>query len=124
MVFWDFANACIKLAILFFYRRIFITRAFRTCTWVLVASTLIWLVYAVLAWLLYCGTDLQRNFEGGWFACPVWGILIQLGVFVLDSLIDICLLFPTTFLSAETSHWETQTYWHTNTDLTGMETSA
>ncbi|MCJ1329331.1 hypothetical protein MMC10_006010 [Thelotrema lepadinum] len=91
-VFYNFASAFIKLSILFFYRRIFVGQVFNVCNWILVGLSIVWVVYATLCWLLYCGTDLQANFEGPWDNCPPWGFEIQIGVYVLDTVIDFCLL--------------------------------
>jgi uncharacterized membrane protein len=82
----------IKLSILFFYRRIFIGRFFNFSSWTLVGASILWAVYAFIAWLLYCGTNIKANFEGPWTACSFWGLQIQMGVFCFDSLIDLCLL--------------------------------
>lgn len=67
-------------------------RVFSVCNWILVALSAIWLVYAFLAWLLYCGTNVHANFEGGWANCDAWGFDIQMGTFCLDSFIDLCLI--------------------------------
>lgn len=94
------ANVLIKLTVLFFYRRIFIGRAFNICNWTLIGLSLVWFVYAVLSWLLYCGTHLKVDFEGGWLVCNAWGFDIQMGVFCLDSFIDfLLLLLPIPFVS-------------------------
>ena len=92
VIFWIASNTLIKLSILFFYRRIFIGRIFNICTWILLGLSFIWLVYSVLSWILYCGTDLHANFEGGWAACDPWGIDLQIGVYCLDTFIDFFLL--------------------------------
>lgn len=92
VIFWFTANTTIKFSILFFYRRIFIGRIFKTCTWILLGLSFLWLVYAFLSWILYCGTNLHADFEGGWAACDPWGFDIQMGLFCLDSVIDFCIL--------------------------------
>ncbi|KUI73763.1 hypothetical protein VM1G_09580 [Cytospora mali] len=92
VIFWMGANFCVKLIMLFFYRRIFVGRVFNICNWILIGLSVIWFVYAILSWLLYCGKNLEANFEGGWLVCPLWGFDIQMGVFALDSFIDLCLL--------------------------------
>ncbi|KAF2739950.1 hypothetical protein EJ04DRAFT_391157, partial [Polyplosphaeria fusca] len=48
--------------------------------------------YAILSWLFYCGTNFKADVEGGWAVCPLWGFEIQMGVFALDSFIDLGLL--------------------------------
>ncbi len=88
VIFWIASNTLIKLSILFFYRRIFIGRIFNICSWTLIGLSFLWLVYAFLSWILYCGTHLQANFEGGWAVCDPWGFDIQMGVFCLDTFID------------------------------------
>lgn len=103
------ANVLIKLTVLFFYRRIFIVinRAFNICNWTLIGLSLVWFVYAVLSWLLYCGTHLRADFEGGWLVCNAWGFDIQMGVFCLDSFIDfLLLLLPIPFVSTVKSDRE------------------
>ena len=98
--FYLFGSAFIKLSMLYFYRRIFVGRAFNICTLGLIGFTIVWLVYAILAWLLYCGPNLQANFEGGWAVCPSYGFAIQIGTFVADSIIDLALLIlPIPFVS-------------------------
>ena len=85
---------------LFFYRRIFVTRKFKICTWVLIGLSFIWLAYATVAWLLYCGTNVYNNFEGGWTACPLWGYELQMAVFAFDCFIDLfILILPIPFVS-------------------------
>jgi uncharacterized membrane protein len=86
------ANFLIKLTVLFFYRRIFLGKWFNICSWSLIGLSVVWFVYAVLSWLLYCGTRFKEDFEGGWLVCPLWGFEIQMGVFALDSFIDFFLL--------------------------------
>ncbi len=94
------ANFLIKLIMLFFYRRIFIGPRFNTCNWILIALSAVWFVYAIISWLFYCGTDFKANFEGGWLTCARWGFEIQMGVFAMDSFIDLCLLLlPIPFVS-------------------------
>ena len=84
----------------FFYRRIFIGRIFNICNWNLIGISFLWLVYVFLSWILYCGTNLHADFEGGWAACDPWGFDIQMGVFCLDSFIDFFLLIlPVPFVS-------------------------
>ena len=91
-MFWIASNTFIKLSILFFYRRIFRGRSFSICNWTLVGLTVLWLVYAFVSWLLFCGTHIHANFEGSWDICDHWGFEIQTGVFCLDSLIDFFIL--------------------------------
>ena len=99
-IFWAFANALIKLSILFFYRRVFVGPIFNVATWILISLSIVWLIYDIIGWLLYCGTDLQANFEGPWDNCPLWGFEVQIGVFVLDSFIDFfILILPMPFVS-------------------------
>ncbi|KAI0024307.1 hypothetical protein F4780DRAFT_776121 [Xylariomycetidae sp. FL0641] len=92
VILWMGANFLIKLIMLFFYRRIFVGRLFNRCTWALIGLSVVWFVYAVLSWLLYCGTHFDADVDGGWAVCPGWGFKIQMGVFALDSFIDLCLL--------------------------------
>jgi hypothetical protein len=94
------ANFCIKLIMLFFYRRIFVGRLFNIFSKGLIGLSVVWFIYAIASWLFYCGTNFEPNFEGGWAVCPLWGFKIQLGVFALDSFIDFCLLvLPIPFVS-------------------------
>ncbi|KAI0536140.1 hypothetical protein GGR58DRAFT_476223 [Xylaria digitata] len=86
------ANFCVKLIMLFFYRRIFIGRLFNILNKGLIGLSFVWFIYAIASWLFYCGTNFEPNFEGGWAVCPLWGFKIQLGVFALDSFIDFFLL--------------------------------
>ena len=100
-IFWAFANALIKLSILFFYRRVFVGRVFNICSWTLIGLSIFWLVYDTVCWLLYCGTDLHANFEGPWDECPLWAFQIQIPVFALDSFVDLCvIILPVPFVSA------------------------
>ncbi|KAF2239558.1 hypothetical protein EV356DRAFT_572347 [Viridothelium virens] len=92
VIFWIASNELVKLSILFFYRRIFIGRAFNICTWILIYLSFVWLIDAVVSWLLYCGTNLKANFEGGWDVCPLWAFKMQMSYFALDSFIDLSLL--------------------------------
>ena len=92
VLFYLVGNALVKLSFLFFYRRIFIGCAFSVCTWIATGATIVWLLYSILAWLLYCGSNLQANFEGGWAVCPAWGFEVQIAVFVVDSVIDLAVL--------------------------------
>ncbi|KAI1094215.1 hypothetical protein F5B19DRAFT_70398 [Rostrohypoxylon terebratum] len=92
VILWMGANFLVKLIMLFFYRRIFVGQIFNIFNWILIALSVVWFIYAVLSWFLYCGTDLEADFEGGWSVCPLWGFQIQMGVFALDSFIDFCLL--------------------------------
>ncbi|KAI1342358.1 hypothetical protein F5Y15DRAFT_300274 [Xylariaceae sp. FL0016] len=92
VILWMGTNFLIKLIMLFFYRRIFIGRIFNICNWTLIGLSIVWFVYAVLSWLFYCGTDFEADVEGGWLVCPAWGFTIQMGVFCLDSFVDLCLL--------------------------------
>ncbi|KAK8128700.1 hypothetical protein PG984_009808 [Apiospora sp. TS-2023a] len=92
VILWMGANFLIKLVMLLFYRRIFVGRAFNIVNWVFIGLSIIWFIYAVLSWLFYCGTNFTANVEGGWQVCPVWGFQIQMGVFALDSFIDLSLL--------------------------------
>ncbi|KAI1320073.1 hypothetical protein F5Y16DRAFT_405740 [Xylariaceae sp. FL0255] len=89
---WLAANICIKLIILFFYRRIFVSRLFKIISTALIAMSAAWFLSVFIAWLLYCGTDFTANFGGGWAICPPWGIEIQIAPLVFDNLIDLCLL--------------------------------
>lgn len=99
-LFWIASNTLIKLSILFFYRRIFISRIFSISNSILMGLSFIWLVYAFLACVLYCGTNIHANFEGGWASCDPWGLTIQTGVFCLDTFIDLFLLIlPVPFVS-------------------------
>ena len=103
-----FGNACVKLCILFFYRRVFVGSWFNIASWVLISFSIVWLIYALLSWFLYCGTDLHADFEGGWLACPLWGFDIQMGVFVLDTVIDFSvLLVPIPFVSTSKALYTT-----------------
>lgn len=86
------ANFLVKLAVVFFYRRIFLGRIFDLCSKTLIGLSVIWIIYAVLSWFLYCGKNIKADFEGGWLACDPWGFDIQMGVFVLDSVIDLLIL--------------------------------
>ena len=100
MIFYITASALIKLSILFFYRRIFVGRKFNVSSWIVISLTLVWFVYGFLAWILYCGSNVHANFEGGWSTCDAWGFDMQPGVFLLDSVIDLCLLLlPIPFVS-------------------------
>ena len=102
---WMGSNALIKLSILFFYRRIFIGRVFSICNWLLIGLSCLWFVYGFLSWILYCGTNIHADFEGGWAACDPWGFEVQMGVFCLDSLIDFLLfILPIPFVSCHLSH--------------------
>lgn len=92
VIFFLAANALIKLSILFFYRRIFIGRIFTICNWILIGLSFLWAALGFLSWILYCGTNLHADFEGGWAACDPWGFDIQMGVFCLDTLIDFSIL--------------------------------
>ncbi|KAI0547587.1 hypothetical protein F4679DRAFT_554059 [Xylaria curta] len=92
VILWMGANFCIKLIMLFFYRRIFTGRLFNIFSKGLIGLSVVWFIYAIASWLFYCGTNFEPNFEGGWAVCPLWGFKIQLGVFALDSFIDFCLL--------------------------------
>ncbi|KAI1104563.1 hypothetical protein F4804DRAFT_185593 [Jackrogersella minutella] len=92
VVLWIGANFLVKLIILCFYRHIFVGRVFNLCNWALIGLSVVWIVYAIISWLFYCGTDLEANFEGSWLACPAWGFEIQVGVFAMDSFIDFALL--------------------------------
>ncbi|KAI0478033.1 hypothetical protein F4859DRAFT_45436 [Xylaria cf. heliscus] len=92
VILWMGANFCVKLIMLFFYRRIFVGRRFNIFNKGLIGLSVVWFIFAVASWLFYCGTNFEPNVEGGWAICPTWGFKIQLGVFVLDSFIDFCLL--------------------------------
>ncbi|KAI1822699.1 hypothetical protein F4861DRAFT_550600 [Xylaria intraflava] len=92
VILWMGANFCVKLIMLFFYRRIFIGRLFNIFSKGLIGLSVVWFIYAIASWLFYCGTHFEPNFHGGWAVCPLWGFKIQLGVFALDSFIDFCLL--------------------------------
>lgn len=103
VILWMATNFFIKLIMLFFYRRIFVGRVFNIFNWVLIGLSILWFVYAILSWLLYCGKNFEANVEGGWLVCPLWGFDIQMGVFALDSFIDLCLLvLPIPFVSGLT----------------------
>ncbi|EHK97507.1 hypothetical protein M7I_6715 [Glarea lozoyensis 74030] len=65
---------------------------FSSCCNALIGLTIVWFLFAVSSWLFYCGLHLKQNFEGGWLVCPLWGFEIQFGVFVLNSVIDLCIL--------------------------------
>lgn len=107
-LFWIASNTLIKLSILFFYRRIFMGRVFSICNRILIGLSFVWLVYAFIACILYCGTNLHRNFEGGWASCDSWGLTIQTGVFCLDTFIDFFLLIlpvPSVSGCPYLSHW-------------------
>ncbi|KAI1398269.1 hypothetical protein F4819DRAFT_489753 [Hypoxylon fuscum] len=92
VILWMATNFFIKMLMLFFYRRIFMGLVFDVCNWTLMGLSVVWFIYAVLSWFLYCGSDLKADFEGPWVGCPLWGFQIQMGVFALDSFIDLCLL--------------------------------
>ncbi|KAI1631589.1 hypothetical protein F4809DRAFT_653925 [Biscogniauxia mediterranea] len=92
VILWMGANFLVKLIMLFFYRRIFVGRVFNICNWVLIGLSGVWFIYAVASWLFYCGTHFVENVEGPWRVCPHWGFAIQMGVFALDSFIDLNLL--------------------------------
>lgn len=80
----------------------FIGNSFRICNWTLIVLSLIWFIYGFLSWILYCGTRVQADFEGGWSACDPWGFDIQMSVFVLDSFIDLFILvLPIPFVSID-----------------------
>lgn len=94
------ANFLIKLIMLLFYRRIFVGRVFNIINWALIGLSVVWFIYAVLSWFLYCGKNLEANFEGGWLVCPLWGFEIQMGVFALESFIDLwIIILPIPFVS-------------------------
>lgn len=100
VILWMATNFFIKMLMLFFYRRIFMGLVFDVCNWTLMGLSVVWFIYAVLSWFLYCGSDLKADFEGPWVGCPLWGFQIQMGVFALDSFIDLCLLLlPIPFVS-------------------------
>ena len=86
------AAACVKLSILYFYRRIFVGRAFDLVAWLLIALSLLWTLCAFLAWILFCGKYVKENFEGSWVVCPSWGLYLQLAVYAWDTVIDFALL--------------------------------
>lgn len=100
-VFWIAASVLIKLSILFFYRRKFVGRIFSVCNGVLIGLSIIWSIFAFLSWIIYCGTHLRANFEGGWAAFDIWGSDIQMGVVnCLDTIINFFLLvLPVSFVS-------------------------
>lgn len=90
---------------LYFYRRIFVGTIFNICNWALVGLSVLWIIYAVISWLFYCGTNFEANFEGGWSVCPLWGFQVQMGVFALDSFIDfILVILPIPFVSTPPIH--------------------
>ncbi|EPE31968.1 hypothetical protein GLAREA_12050 [Glarea lozoyensis ATCC 20868] len=91
-IFWIAAIFLTKLTIMTLYRRIFIGKIFIICSNALIGLTIVWFLFAVSSWLFYCGLHLKQNFEGGWLVCPLWGFEIQFGVFVLNSVIDLCIL--------------------------------
>nr|POE94629.1 hypothetical protein CFP56_16866 [Quercus suber] len=93
VVLYTCANASVKLSILFYYRRIFSSgRIFNICSWCLIAASVVWFVYGLLAWILYCGTHVRENFEGPFDVCPMWGVDMEMAVFVADSVIDFFIL--------------------------------
>ncbi|KAL7625847.1 hypothetical protein AAE478_005070 [Parahypoxylon ruwenzoriense] len=75
VILWMDANFLIKLVMLFVYRRIFIGRVFNILNWVLIGLSVVWFIYAVLSRLLYCGTNLKADVEGGW---KVWRLQLDL----------------------------------------------
>lgn len=91
-IFWIGSDTCIKLSILFFYRRIFRGKAFSIANYTCMALAGLWALYGFLAWILYCGTNVKANFEGGWDACPEWGSQMQTGVYILDLIVDFYVL--------------------------------
>jgi hypothetical protein len=92
LFFYLVSTPLIKLSIIYFYRRIFLGRVFELCSRTLIALSILLLVWGVVTWLFYCGTDIRANFEGPWDNCPDWGFQAQMGVFILDSIIDVCIL--------------------------------
>ena len=86
------ANFSIKTSVVLFYRRVFIGSIFDICTKALLGLSIVWLIYAILSWLLYCGSHVEADFDGGWAICDPWGFDIQMGVFCLDSFIDLMIL--------------------------------
>ena len=53
----------IKLAFLFFYRRIFRGKAFNIASWTLVGIVVAWAISFFIAILAACGTHIRANFE-------------------------------------------------------------
>ena len=53
----------LKLAFLFFYRRIFRGRAFNIASWTLIGIVVAWAVSFFIAILAACGTSIRANFQ-------------------------------------------------------------
>lgn len=96
---WLLANTTIKLSTQYYYRRIFRGREFNIASWTLIILTVLWGIYGVLAWLIFCGNHFRANFEGGWGVCPSWGGRLQIATYFWSSIIDFCmLLLPVPFV--------------------------
>jgi hypothetical protein len=96
-----FALGCIKLSALFFYRRIFMGKAFDIISWMTIAFVAAWMGFFGFALFFDCGTNIAANWgslaeisEKCWF-----GFLPTIVYTILDACFDLFIvLLPIPFV--------------------------
>lgn len=84
----------LKLAFLFFYRRIFRGRTFNIASWTLIGIVVAWAISFFVAILAACGTSVRANFEtlGTLKAKCVDTFIILVCLAVFDVVVDLAIM--------------------------------
>lgn len=88
------ANGCIKLSLLFFYRRLFVGKGFNILSWVLVGVVALWMAVYTFGLFFDCGSDIAAN----WASIEVvsekcaFGYLPTIVYTILDAVLDLIVL--------------------------------
>lgn len=84
----------LKLAFLFFYRRIFRGRTFNILSWTLIGIVIVWAISFFIAILAACGTSIRTNFKtlGALKAECVDTFVILVCLAVFDVAVDLAIM--------------------------------
>ena len=92
----------LKLAFLFFYRRIFRGRAFNIVSWTMIAIVVAWAIAFFIAILASCGSSIRTNFStlGELKAKCVDTFVVLICLAVFDVAVDLSIMiFPIPLVS-------------------------
>ncbi|RAL11841.1 uncharacterized protein BO97DRAFT_443555 [Aspergillus homomorphus CBS 101889] len=86
------ALACLKLSVLWFYRRIFVGQLFQIASWALIGLVAAWGVAFVVARILSCGPDVHANFEYPESMKCIHTFVIYIALAATDVFVDLVIL--------------------------------
>lgn len=83
-----------KLSVLFFYRQIFVGKAFNICSWTLIAMCALWTIFSFFFDLLQCGSHVEYLYSSAANVAShcLSGEKIALPLAITDFLTDLFIL--------------------------------